>query len=57
MFNNNDYRLERKCIKEVIWDETIISPGLVVSVPLFAVHKSEEFYPDPEKFNPERYVI
>ncbi|XP_075220068.1 cytochrome P450 3A24-like [Lycorma delicatula] len=50
-----EYRLERKCIEEVVWGETKITPGVLVSVPLFGVHKSAEFYSDPEKFKPERF--
>lgn len=51
-----EYRLERKCTEEVIWGETRITPGTLVSVPLYAVHRLPEFYPDPEKFDPERFT-
>jgi cytochrome P450 len=29
--------------------------GYTVSIPTYALHHMEEYYPDPEKFDPERY--
>ena len=31
-----------------------IPAGTNVAVPIYAIHHSEEFYTDPEKFDPER---
>jgi cytochrome P450 len=28
----------------------------VVTVPAFALHHMDEYYPDPEKFDPERLI-
>jgi len=30
---------------------------MMVAVPVYALHYSEEYYTDPETFNPERYFI
>ena len=29
--------------------------GFTISIPTYALHHMEEYYPDPEKFDPERY--
>ena len=28
----------------------------MVTIPAFALHRMEGYYPDPEKFDPERWV-
>ena len=30
--------------------------GQVVEIPIYAIHHSEEYYENPEKFNPERFL-
>jgi len=51
-------RLERVCQKA--WkDEKSgleIPKGLVVQVPVYAVHYNEEYFPEPNKFKPERFL-
>jgi cytochrome P450 family 3 subfamily A len=29
----------------------------MITVPAFALHHMEEYYPDPEKFDPERLAL
>jgi cytochrome P450 family 3 subfamily A len=29
----------------------------MVTIPAFALHHMEEYYPDPEKFDPERLIL
>ena len=29
----------------------------MITVPAFALHHMEEYYPDPEKFDPERFAL
>jgi len=41
----------------VTYDGIHISEDMVVSVATYALHYSEEYYPDPETFNPDRYFI
>ncbi|RZF41960.1 hypothetical protein LSTR_LSTR012337 [Laodelphax striatellus] len=50
-----EYRLERKTIGDVKLDEITRTPGTMVSIPIYAVHNLDEFYPEPEKFIPERF--
>ncbi|GFX11769.1 hypothetical protein TNCV_4341141 [Trichonephila clavipes] len=34
-----------------------IPKGMVVTVPVYAMHQDPEFFPDPERFDPDRYVF
>ena len=47
-------RVERGCNKDVTYDGVHIKKGIVVTVPIFALHYDEEYYPDPYTFNPDR---
>ena len=51
-------RVERQCTKDYSYDNgrIKIKEGQMVTVPAFALHHMEEYYPDPEKFDPERLV-
>jgi len=48
-------RVDRACNKEVNYDGIHIPKGMVVSVSTYALHYSEEYYSDPETFNPDRW--
>ncbi|XP_046632822.1 cytochrome P450 3A2-like [Daphnia pulicaria] len=52
-------RTERMCTKDISYDHgggrIHIKKGVLVTVPIYAVHHSEEYYPDPETFDPERW--
>ena len=30
--------------------------GFTISIPTYALHHMEEYYPDPEKFDPDRFL-
>lgn len=47
--------IERECNKEVTYKGVHIPKGMVVSVSTYALHYSEEYYADPETFNPDRW--
>ncbi|KFM74679.1 Cytochrome P450 3A11, partial [Stegodyphus mimosarum] len=32
-----------------------IPKGMVITIPIFAIHRDPKYYPDPEKFNPDRF--
>nr|CAH0108323.1 unnamed protein product [Daphnia galeata] len=50
-------RVERECTKDYSYDNGRIKmkKGYTVSIPTYALHHMEEYYPDPEKFDPERW--
>ncbi|KZS12472.1 Uncharacterized protein APZ42_022589 [Daphnia magna] len=50
-------RLERQCTKDYSYDNgrIQIKKGHIVTMPAYALHHMEEYYPDPEKFDPERW--
>lgn len=49
--------LLRKCTKEYKIPNTnlVIPEGTFTLIPIFAIHRDPEIYPDPEKFDPERF--
>ncbi|XP_046449634.1 cytochrome P450 3A14-like [Daphnia pulex] len=51
-------RLERVCTKDYSYDNgrIKIKKGQVITIPTYVLHHSEEYYPDPEKFDPERWT-
>jgi len=50
-----EYRLERECIDDVKVGEVQLKPGCVVSVPVYAIHRLSDNYPDPLTFQPDRF--
>ncbi|XP_054257140.1 cytochrome P450 3A11-like [Macrosteles quadrilineatus] len=50
-----EYRLERECVENTTLGEAKVEQGTLVSVPIYAIHRLEEYYPDPETFQPERF--
>ncbi|KAK4025607.1 hypothetical protein OUZ56_014666 [Daphnia magna] len=51
-------RVERQCTKDYSYDNgrIKIKKGQIVTVPAYALHHMEEYYPDPEKFDPQRWT-
>ncbi|KAI9552449.1 hypothetical protein GHT06_022815 [Daphnia sinensis] len=49
-------RVERECNKDVIYKGIHIKRGTIVTVPSFALHYDPDNYPEPEKFNPDRWT-
>lgn len=49
-------RLDRTASKEYVMGDTGIRvpKDSIVTVPIYAMHRDPEFFPDPDKFNPER---
>lgn len=50
-----EYRLERICTEDVHLGETNLQKGVLVSVPVYAIHRHSEFYPEPDTFDPDRF--
>ena len=51
-------RLVRKCVKDykIPDQDVVIEKGTMVEIPVYAIHYDKEYYPDPEKFDPERFT-
>ncbi|XP_024080832.1 probable cytochrome P450 6a14 isoform X2 [Cimex lectularius] len=48
--------LLRTCTKEYTFPNgLVVKPGERLIIPVFAIHRSDEYYPDPDKFDPERF--
>ncbi|KAJ8957944.1 hypothetical protein NQ318_001943 [Aromia moschata] len=51
--------LSRVCVEDYRFKDTdvTIEKGTPVVVPLIALHRDPDYYPDPEKFDPERFTL
>ncbi|KAF8796723.1 Cytochrome P450 3A11 like protein [Argiope bruennichi] len=50
-------RTERQAASEYKLGETgiTIPKGMILTIPIYAMHRDPEFFPDPDKFDPERF--
>ena len=49
-------RTNRECNRTcAVTDDLIIEKGVDVSVPIFLLHRNPEHWPNPDKFDPERF--
>lgn len=53
------FRLERLAEEDYKLGDTgiTIPKDMVVTIPIYAIHRDPEFFPDPEKFDPDRYSL
>ncbi|KAL5022796.1 hypothetical protein ScPMuIL_001951 [Solemya velum] len=49
-------RFNRTAERTVVINGCTIPKGIDITVPVFALHRNEEFWPNPEKFDPERFT-
>ncbi|KAM4812099.1 cytochrome P450 3A9-like [Urocitellus parryii] len=48
-------RIERVCKKDVELNGVFIPKGKIVTIPTYSLHKISTYWPEPEKFYPERF--
>uniref|UniRef100_A0A914CKK2 Cytochrome P450 n=1 Tax=Acrobeloides nanus TaxID=290746 RepID=A0A914CKK2_9BILA len=49
-------RTNRTCTEEIIIGGIQFKPQFTFSVPVYVIHYDERYYPEPEKFDPDRFL-
>jgi cytochrome P450 family 6 len=49
--------IPRKCVEDyrIPGTDVVIEKGTSLVIPILAIHHDEEYYPEPDKFDPERF--
>ncbi|KAG8286365.1 hypothetical protein J6590_061578 [Homalodisca vitripennis] len=50
--------LHRRCTKpyKIPGSDLVLQPGQKIRIPAYALHHDPQYYPDPDKFDPERFA-
>lgn len=50
--------LNRECTKDFTFqDGTFIKKGEQIMIPIFSIHRDPRYFPDPLKYNPDRFEV
>nr|ANS06311.1 cytochrome P450 [Agasicles hygrophila]AZR39436.1 cytochrome P450 [Agasicles hygrophila] len=47
--------VQRRCVRDYYLEDTLIEKGTQVVVSIIGIHRDPEYYPDPLKYDPERF--
>jgi len=50
-------RVERECNRDVTCNGIRIKKGVIVGVATYPLHYSDEYYTEPDKFDPDRWAV
>jgi cytochrome P450 len=49
------YAISRRAVKDLPVDDFMIKRGTILFINIYAMHRNAEIYPDPERFDPDRF--
>jgi cytochrome P450 len=51
------YAFSRRALRDVEIDGYLVPKGWIVLIAPYTLHRREEFFPEPEEFDPERFTL
>ena len=50
------YRVDRTCREDITINGVKFEKDMIIIIPIYAVHRDPNLWPDPDTFNPDRFV-
>ena len=50
-------RVDRQAKEQIQIGDLTVPKGMVVNIPIYAMHRNPEIWPEPDTWKPERYGI